>query len=345
MTENVMITAGTVAVFGATGHTGRFVVAELLRRGLRPIAIARSAEAFAAANFREPEVLCRPATVDDEGSLMRVLAGAEAVINCAGPFLDTADALAAAAVKSGIHYIDVSAEQPSVGTTLENFDESARQAGVAVIPGMGFYGGFADLLVTATLRGWTSADTIDIFIGLDSWHPTRGTRVTGERNKATRMVVSEGRLSPLALPPAQKHWEFGSGLGSQIVSEMPFSEIVLISRHVKTTELHTYLSAVALSDIRDKATPAPNAADPTGRSAQQFVVEVVARREGASRRTVARGQDIYAFTAPLVCEVVERLLGRQFSHAGAHAPGEILNAEEVLTALQPDHLAFEIAAR
>lgn len=62
MTENVMITARTLAVFGATGHTGRFVVAELLRRGLRPIAIARSAEAFAAANFREPEVLCRPAT-------------------------------------------------------------------------------------------------------------------------------------------------------------------------------------------------------------------------------------------------------------------------------------------
>ncbi|MBX4949281.1 short subunit dehydrogenase-like uncharacterized protein [Rhizobium binae] len=345
MTENVMVAAGTVAVLGATGHTGRFVVAELLRRGLRPIAIARSAEALAAANFHEPEVLCRLATVDDEGSLMRALAGADALINCAGPFLDTADALAAAAVKSGIHYVDVSAEQPSVRSTLEKFNEPAREAGVAIIPGMGFYGGFADLLVTATLGDWASADAIDILIGLDSWHPTRGTRVTGERNKATRMVVSEGRLSPLGLPPAQKHWEFGYELGSQIVSEMPFSEIVLISRHVKTTELHTYLSAVALSDIRDEATPAPKAADPTGRSAQQFVVEVVARREGASRRTVARGQDIYAFTAPLVCEVIERLLGRQFSHAGAHAPSEILNAEEVLIALQPDHLAFEIAAR
>ncbi|MQW88235.1 saccharopine dehydrogenase NADP-binding domain-containing protein [Sinorhizobium saheli] len=345
MTGNVMVTPRTVAVLGATGHTGRFVVAELLRRGLRPIAIARSAEALAAANFREPEVLCRPATLEDERSLMPALAGAEAVINCAGPFLDSADALAAAAVKAGIHYVDVSAEQPSVRTTLEKFDEPAREAGIAVIPGMGFYGGFADLLVTATLGDWKSADTIDILIGLDSWHPTRGTRVTGERNKATRMVVSEGRLTPLVLPPAQKHWDFGAVLGSQIVSEMPFSEIVLVSRHVKTSELHTYLSAVALSDIRDKATPAPKAADPTGRSAQRFVVEVVARREGASRRAVARGQDIYAFTAPLVCEVVQRLLDQQFSHAGAHAPGEILDAEEVLAALQPDYLALEIAAR
>ena len=31
----------TAAVFGATGHTGRFVVAELLRRGLDIIAIGR----------------------------------------------------------------------------------------------------------------------------------------------------------------------------------------------------------------------------------------------------------------------------------------------------------------
>lgn len=344
MSANVMKTPPAVAVFGVTGHTGRFVVAELLRRGFRPIAIARNTEALVEARFREPDVLCRHATVEDERSLLSALDGAGAVINCAGPFLDTADGLAAAAVKSGIHYLDVSAEQLSVSTTLEKFDEPARQAGIAIIPGMGFYGGFADLLVTAALGDWKSADAIDVMIGLDSWHPTRGTRVTGERNNAPRMVVAEGRLSPLALPPAQKHWDFGDSLGSQIVSEMPFSEVVLISRHVKTSELHTYLSAVALSDVRNKATPAPQASDATGRSAQRFVVEVVARRGEARRRAVARGQDIYAFSAPLVCEVVERLLGREFERPGAHAPGAVLNAGDILAALQPDHLAFEITA-
>ncbi|WP_018239751.1 saccharopine dehydrogenase NADP-binding domain-containing protein [Ensifer sp. BR816] len=344
MSESVMITRPAVAVFGATGHTGRFVVAELLRRGLRPIAIARNAEALAAANFREPDALNRLATVDDEGSLIRALDGAAAVINCAGPFLDTADALAAAAVKSGVHYLDVSAEQMSVRGTLEKFDASARQAGIAVVPGMGFYGGFTDLLVTAAMGDWKSADSIDVMIGLDSWHPTRGTRVTGARNTAQRMVITDGRLSPLALPSAQKHWDFGGPLGRQLVSEMPFSEIVLISQHVKTSELHTYLSAVALSDVRDKATPAPQAADATGRSAQRFVVDVVARRDGASRRAVARGRDIYAFSAPLVCEVVEHLSRPGFDHPGAHAPGAVLDAEEVLAGLEPDHLAFEISA-
>ena len=40
-----------VAVFGATGHTGRFVIAELLRRGITPIAITRDADALSTANF------------------------------------------------------------------------------------------------------------------------------------------------------------------------------------------------------------------------------------------------------------------------------------------------------
>ena len=53
-----------VAVFGATGHTGRFVVAELLRRGIRPIAIARDPAALAARNFPESKVDRRHATVD-----------------------------------------------------------------------------------------------------------------------------------------------------------------------------------------------------------------------------------------------------------------------------------------
>ena len=332
-----------VAVFGAAGHTGRFVIAELLRRGLRPIAIARSAEALATASF-PPEVLRRNATVDDAASLERALDGAEAVINCAGPFLDTADAVAAAAVKAGIHYLDVSAEQASVSATLERFDAPARQAGVTVIPAMGFYGGFVDLLVTAALGDWDFADTIEVMIGLDSWHPTRGTRATGERNTARRMVVAGGRLTPMSLPPAEKQWDFAEPLGSHRMVELPFSETVLISQHVKTSELHTYLSAIALSDVRDAATPAPQAADETGRSPQRFVVDVVASCEGESRRAVARGRDIYAFSAPLVCEVVERLLAHGFAHSGAHAPGAILNAHDVLAALQPDHLTFKITA-
>jgi short subunit dehydrogenase-like uncharacterized protein len=337
-------TKSSVAVFGAAGHTGRFVVGELLRRGIVPIAIARDAAALTAANFPEDKILRRQASVDDIELIDRALDGAQAVINCAGPFLETADAVAAAALRAGIHYLDVTAEQASARATLDKYDMAAREAGIAIVPAMGFYGGFADLLVTAALGDWNFSDAIEIMIGLDSWHPTRGTRITGERNKAPRMVVVGGQLAPVTLPSAEKHWNFGDPLMSQLMVELPLSEIILIARHVKTAELHTYLSSIALSDIRDPATPAPKAADARGRSPQRFVVEVVVTRGGESRRIIARGRDIYAFSAPLVCEVAERLLEGKFSSPGAHAPGAILDAKDVLAALVPEHLSFGITA-
>jgi short subunit dehydrogenase-like uncharacterized protein len=151
-----------VAVFGAAGHTGRFVVSELLRRGIAPIAIARDPTALTAANFPEHEVLRRQASADNAELLDQALDGAQAVINCAGPFLETADAVAAAALRTGIHYLDVSAEQPSALATLDKYDIAAREAGIVVIPAMGFYGGFADLLVTAALGDvwWSRTDSL-----------------------------------------------------------------------------------------------------------------------------------------------------------------------------------------
>src|SRR5262245_45432 len=176
--------SATVAVFGAAGHTGRFVVSELVRRNLAPIAVGRDAAKLAA--FADQGAEVRQASIEDAASLDRACAGAAALINCAGPFLDTAHAVASAALRAKIHYLDVTAEQPSARATYESFDKPAREAGVIVMPAMGFYGGFADLLATTALGNWDSADEMRIGIALDSWLPTQGTRITGKRNTAQR---------------------------------------------------------------------------------------------------------------------------------------------------------------
>src|SRR5580765_7927630 len=64
-----------VAVVGATGHTDRFVVAELLCREMTPVAIARNPAALAA--FPHFEVVRGQATVDDAASLDRPLRGVQ----------------------------------------------------------------------------------------------------------------------------------------------------------------------------------------------------------------------------------------------------------------------------
>ena len=332
----------TVAVFGASGHTGRFVVAELLRRGLSPIAIGRDAARLAASGFQDRGVETQIATVEDPASLNRALAGAAAVINCAGPFLDTAEPLVAAALRARVHYVDVTAEQPSALATFERFAALAREAEIIVVPAMGFYGGLGDLLATALMGDWAAADEIRIGIALDSWRPTRGTRLTGSRNTATRVVIADGELKPLADPAPSASWNFPEPFGVQDVIELPFTETVLIARHLRVSNLRTYLNLAPLRDLRDSSTPPPTPADETGRSAQTFLLDVIARNGTGTRRAIARGRDIYAFTAPLVVEAVSRILDGEVERRGVLSPGEIFDALKFLQALAPEHLTFEV---
>jgi short subunit dehydrogenase-like uncharacterized protein len=334
-----------VAVFGATGHTGRFVVDELVQRGMVPVAVARNSRKLADAGFEARGITTRIASVDDSASLDAALHDVAAVINCAGPFLETSSALAAAAVRNGVHYLDVTAEQPSAQQTLTEFDDPAREAGVLVLPAMGFYGGLADLLATAAIGDWDIVDDIRIGIALNSWHPTEGTRITGARNTAQRMVVTDGTLVPLAQNAPAVSLDFPEPFGQQDAVEVPFSEVVLLTRHLNIRQLRSYLNKSALQDIRDPNTPPPVAADDTGKSAQLFLVEVIASKDGKTRKVVAQGRDIYAFTAPLVCEAVARILqGEVRETSGANAPGAIFDARSFLRALAPELVcAFERA--
>ena len=334
----------TIAVFGAAGHTGRFLVAQLLRRGFAPIAIGRDIAKMTEAGFQGSGVTIRTASIDDPASLDRSLAGAAAVINCAGPFMDTADAVAGAALRARIHYLDVSAEQTSAQTTFDRFGDVAAETGVVVIPAMGFYGGFADLLATAAMGYWDSADEIRLGIALDSWRPTQGTRITGQRNTATRLVIEGGKFVPLAQPASQTSWDFPDPFGRQDVSEVPFSEVPVIARHLRVARLRTYLNNAPLRDLRDSTTPPPLAADDRGRSAQTFLVDVVVRKGNGIRRATAQGRDIYAFTAPLVVEAVERILDGRARSSGALAPGETFDSADFLQALAPEYLTFELGA-
>jgi short subunit dehydrogenase-like uncharacterized protein len=181
-----------VTVFGAYGHTGRFVVAELHKRGWKTILSGCDATKLNQVAAEHPGSDARVASVDDVVSLDRAMADASAVINCAGPFIDTAIPIIEAALRSGIHYFDVAAEQAVVLAVFERFSRAAKEAGVVIAPAMAFYGGLGDLLATAAMGDWSVADEILIGVALDGWKPTRGTRLTGQRNPGRQRLTRAG---------------------------------------------------------------------------------------------------------------------------------------------------------
>src|SRR5262244_3368281 len=212
----------TVTVFGAYGHTGRFIVSELHKRGWRAILSGRNRAKFEALHRVYAELDVRDAPVEEPASLDRALAGASAVINCAGPFADTAIPVVEAALRAGIHYLDVAAEQPAILAIFERFAETARGAHVAVLPAMAFYGALGDLLATTAIKDWATADEISVAVALDSWRPTNGTRLTGQRNSGQHLIFSDNRLQR-ADPPRHK-WNSPSPFGTQEVVGLPLAE-------------------------------------------------------------------------------------------------------------------------
>jgi short subunit dehydrogenase-like uncharacterized protein len=174
-----MGTTDAVVVYGATGHTGRFVVAELLERGFTTVVSGRDAAQLEALAAEWGEVAVRLATVNDPSSLDRALVGAAAVVNCAGPFAVTGGPVVEAALRAGIPYVDVAAEIEANASMFADYAEAARKTDTPVVPAMAFYGGLGDLLVTAAMGEWTAADEAHVAYGLSGWHPTPGTRVAG----------------------------------------------------------------------------------------------------------------------------------------------------------------------
>jgi saccharopine dehydrogenase-like NADP-dependent oxidoreductase len=343
----MMTSNKAVAVYGAYGHTGRFVVSELLRRGWTPILSGRDPVKLSAFGDGHPGLESRPASVDNPASLDDALKGAAAVINCAGPFASTSAPLIEAAMRARIPYLDVAAEIEANIDTFALFADRAREAGIVVVHAMAFFGGLGDLLATAAMGDWASADDISIAYGLDSWKPTAGTLVAGrvsrQRRDGRRVVFADGKITYAAGTAPATEWTFPAPLGKQpVIGEFTMADTVTISRHLKTPQIRSYMTTSAVKDLVDPNSPAPAASDDSGRSSQTFIVEVLARRGGEERRAIAKGRDIYAFTAPLVVEAMARVVGGQVKAAGVFTAGEAFDARDFLASLSPDHLSVEI---
>jgi NAD(P)-dependent dehydrogenase (short-subunit alcohol dehydrogenase family) len=342
----------TVAVFGAYGHTGRFVVSELRRRGWTPILSGRDAEKLAELAAANTGIESRPASIDNPASLDRALAGAAAVINCAGPFAATATAVIDAALRAGIHYLDVAAEVEVALSTIDRYKDLAPAAGIAIVPSAAFYGGLADLFATAVMGeamgeamgGLHTADEVSIAYALDSWHPTQGTVATGDvsdrRREGRRMVFSGGRLELRSDAAPTRRWTFPDPFGTQTVqADFTTADSITLPHHLKVSEISSFMTLAPLEDLGgSRLTP------PTGlRSAQRFLVEVVVRAGDRQHRAVARGQDIYAVTAPIVVEAARRLLDSRTPTTGVRTLGEISDSADFLRSLSPEHLTVELS--
>jgi len=328
-----------VVLYGAAGHTGRFIAEELARRGFTPILAGRDMSKLApiAAGVGSA---ARQAEVTDPAALDAMLSGADLLINAAGPFGDTSPPLIEAALRAGIPYLDIAAEPFVTQGIFDSF--GSREAPSVVAPAFGFFGALGDLLVSAALGDWTSADEVELGFALDRWQPTKGTLLAGKRRAGRRLVWADGRLQER--DPAQStpkgSWDFAQPFGRQpTVGEFSTVDVVTISRHVDVRTISTWINEAPLSDLANAAEPLNGASGP---SEQQFLIEAVVRRGSEERRASASGHDIYAVTAPIIVEAARWILDGRSQATGVVAPAELFEPRAFLTALPSQAITIRL---
>ncbi|WP_250623110.1 saccharopine dehydrogenase NADP-binding domain-containing protein [Pinirhizobacter soli] len=339
-----MISKTKVVVYGASGHTGQLVAGELVARGHEPLLAGRNHGALErVANGLKGVSSIAVAEVGDAKALHAILEGAGVLINCAGPHGDTSFPLALAAIDSGVHYLDTNAvEQVAAKRLFDDLSRAAVQAGIAIVPGMATFGGLGDLLASKVTRGLGPHATMTVAYIVDGWIPTRGSMMTASRAQgAPRLTFEASRFSEALEPARIKAFDFGHPIGERdVVENYPGVDVAMIPQHVLAEAVAVHMTLSTLQEFRAIDPVIAASTDAEARKMTDFAVLVEARRGNSIKRMIARGKDIYGFTATMMGTAIDHLANGP-ARAGVLSPAQLFDADTFLESLARQGLVLQ----
>src|SRR5262249_26065559 len=96
-------------IYGANGYSGRIIAEEAKRRGLQPSLGGRDLDSVERV-ADDLQLGKKIFDLSNAGAIRRAIKGSKLVLNCAGPFVETAQPLLDACLDMGIHYLDITGE-------------------------------------------------------------------------------------------------------------------------------------------------------------------------------------------------------------------------------------------
>ncbi len=347
---------GPIVVYGSTGYTGKLIASELERAGADFVLAGRNREKLdqvAAGLGRDVEV--QAVSLDDQAGLHSLLEGCSAVIACAGPFHLHGEPVMRAAVETGTHYLDTTGEQPYMRLAWERYDRPASEAGVAVIPAMGFDYVPGDMIASLTADGMGDLDTLRLGYRA-KMQPTRGTMLSAlEMIKGGDVEWRDGHFEPASQTASRGTFDFGPPLGELKMTRYPAGEHVTVPRHVNTRRIETMLSAdsfapgaashlmpaifrgaslamrTPLRALTAKLIPTlPEGASAEARAESSFVIGCEAVAGTSVSRGEISGRDVYGLTAALIVKGALIAASGGIEASGALAPSQAFEPRSFL---------------
>ncbi len=198
-----------ILVYGAYGYTGELIARFAAERDMRPIVAGRDAARLGAVAARYGFEQ-RAFGLDDPRALDAALDGVGVVLHCAGPFSRTSRPMVDACLRTRTHYLDITGEI-DVFEAMAARDHEAREAGVMLMPGVGF-----DVVPSDCLAAHLKhrlPDATHLVLGIKGLGKTsHGTATTMvESLDLGGRVRRGGAIVPIRLGTLVRHIDFGQG--------------------------------------------------------------------------------------------------------------------------------------
>ena len=208
-------------VYGANGYTGELIVRYAVERGMRPILAGRNAAAIGAI-AKEHNLEHRVFSLEETAKLDAALDDVAMVLHCAGPFSLTSRQMVEACLRKGVHYTDITGEI-SVFESMAALDQRAKDAGIMLMPGVGFDVVPSDCLALHLKNQLPSATHLSLAF-YSKGGMSHGTQATMIMNIGRGGAIREaGKIKPV--PAAWKSREVDFGETRKQAMTIPWGDV------------------------------------------------------------------------------------------------------------------------
>jgi len=308
-------------IYGANGYTGRMAAEHAAAAGLHPVLAGRDGPRLAAL-AGELGVEHRAFALDDADAVDAALAGVSVVLNCAGPFMRTAQPVMAAAIRSGVHYLDTAAELDSYHLA-ETLDEEARAAGVMLLPGSGGSVAMLGCLTAHAAARVTDPQRVRVALHV-AGSMSRGSAISATENLSTECLERVDGTLAGRNPDDSMKFDFGSGPVACTPTTLP--DLVTIWHDTAIPNIETFVhvsgDACPTGDLSDL----PEGPSLGQREANRYQASVeVTGADGSTARSVLDTVNGYTFTPMAAVEAARRVIDGE-RQLGFHTPASLFGA-------------------
>jgi short subunit dehydrogenase-like uncharacterized protein len=197
-------------VYGSYGYTGKLIVEQAVKQGLKPLLAGRD-EKQLRAQAEKFGLEYRAFSVEDSAALDSALLEVDVMLHCAGPFVLTFRQMAEGCIRTGRHYVDISGEIEEF-EALAAMDAEAKRAGVMLLPGGGFDVVPSDCLSAYVAGKLPSATHLELYIKSIGSGVSRGTARSGiENSHREGRIRRDGKIISVPHLWGVKDVDFGGG--------------------------------------------------------------------------------------------------------------------------------------